>query len=250
MISKKQLEKEAFWILRDKYKGKRNPGISKDLARLKSGEPIDYVIGWKPFLNCKIDLSFKPLIPRPETEFWTEKAITAINSKPGKKATLDIFSGSGCIGVAVLKNTKNTSVDFAEKDEDLCKQINLNLKINKVSLKRARVLNSDVLSKVKGKYDFILANPPYIALEQKHRVQKSVLANEPRMALFAKEKGIYFIARLLKQAKKHLSPGGQIWIEFDPKQKKAVEAMAKKEKYISYVPKKDQYGRWRFAVIS
>lgn len=250
MINKKQIEQSVGWIFRDKYKGKTNTDISKDTDRLKSGEPVDYIIGWKPFLRCKIDLSFKPLIPRPETELWTEKAIAAINSKPGKKSVLDVFSGSGCIGVAVLKHAKNASVDFAETDKNLCRQINLNLKTNQVSLKRARVLNSNVLSKVKGKYDFILANPPYIALSHKHRVQKSVLANEPHLALFAKEKGLYFIARLLKQAKKHLNSGGQIWVEFDPKQKKAIEIMAKKEKYISCVPQKDQYGKWRFAVIS
>jgi len=69
--------KQIAWLIRDKYHGQKPTAtkLNSDLARLKKGEPIDYVIGWKEFLGCHIDLSKKPLIPREETEYWTEIAI-------------------------------------------------------------------------------------------------------------------------------------------------------------------------------
>ena len=249
MSTKPPREKIIRWILQDKYKNKSNPGIAKDLARIDSGKSLDYIIGWKPFLNCKIDLSFKPLIPRPETEFWTEQVITAIRERsPLPVKVLDIFSGSGCVGVAVLKNTKKTLVDFAEIDSRLARQISLNLKLNRISPRRYKVIKSDIFNKIKGKYDFILSNPPYIPTNRTSKVQRSVLKNEPHKALFSGTDGLEHIKKFLSRASEHLNANGQIWMEFGMGQKIAIEKIIR-QKYHHWQFKKDQYGRWRFVII-
>jgi len=56
----KNLEKELYFIFRDKYNEKWQKAMLTDILRLKAGEPVDYIIGWMPFLNTKIDLSFPP----------------------------------------------------------------------------------------------------------------------------------------------------------------------------------------------
>ena len=67
-------------LIRDKYEGDANADMNEDLARLAAGEPLAYVIGWIPFLGLRIYLDSKPLIPRPETEWWTEVLIKHLQS--------------------------------------------------------------------------------------------------------------------------------------------------------------------------
>jgi len=66
------------WLLKEKYHGVESEAFHADCARLATGEPLGYLIGHVPFLNCTIHLDSHPLIPRPETEFWTEQAIAEI----------------------------------------------------------------------------------------------------------------------------------------------------------------------------
>jgi release factor glutamine methyltransferase len=211
--------------------------------------PAGYSVGFVDFLGCKIDLSFRPFIPEFETEYWVEKAIEDIKKLKRNVRCLDVFAGSGCIGIAVLKNVPNAKMDFAEKNPKFAKQIRKNLKINKIAKSRARVFVSDIFSKISGKYDFILANPPYIPIKNKDMVQESVLKNEPKEALFGGQDGLFFIKKFLKEAKKKIKPGGLIYMEFDSLQKKELEKILRKLEYNNFEFKKDQYNRWRYLEI-
>lgn len=241
---------EIKWLLKDKYKGKKTEKFFADLKRLEKGEPLDYVIGWKPFLGCKIDLSKKPLIPRPETEFWAQKVIGDINKNPKKQLNvLDIFAGSGCVGLAVLKNTNNTKIDFAEHYKKFIDQIDINLAINNIDQKRYNIIKSNVFSGLEKKYDYILANPPYIPDTNKDQIQKSVILWEPQKALFTKNEGLYFIDKFLGQAQRYLKPKGKIYMEFGYGQKNKIESILKNHRYTKFEFFKDQFDRWRFLVV-
>jgi release factor glutamine methyltransferase len=251
------LELEINWLFRDKYQGRWNPEFIKDALRLKKGEPTAYVIGWQPFLNCKIDLSLRPLVPRPETEYWTEKAIgemkrSHLRQGYGGQAKIkiaDVFSGSGCIGIAALSSIKNTKVDFFEIDKKAARQIRINLRINRISSSRCHIFQGDASRKLKGLYDFILANPPYLALNRKRKIQSAVLKYEPTKALFGGNDGLLFIKKFLRLARRHLKKEGQIWMEFDSWQKKEIEKLLKKFGYRRWQFFRDQYGRWRYVQI-
>ena len=261
------MQKEINWLLKEKYSGKPNKNFNKDVKRLEAGEPLDYVIGFTEFLGCKIYLSKKTLIPRPETEYWVGEVLKEKPFGTGLRRSsaecpkgkilhiLDIFSGSGCIGISLLKNIPNLVCDFADKDKKAIEQIEINLKINRV---KGKVIQSDIFSSIKGKYDYIFANPPYIPTTRKNKIQKSVLKFEPKSALFGGKDGLFYIGKFLKEAKNHLNAEGVIFMEFDSSadssqvllQKSEIEKLVKKYNYLKCEFFKDQYNRWRWAKIS
>jgi release factor glutamine methyltransferase len=248
-----QLHKEIGWLLREKYDGQKTKAAEKDIDRLVSGEHVNYVIGFAPFLSCRIDLSKKPLIPRPETEYWTEIAISKVKvqslTTKNRKRTitiLDLFCGSGCIGIAALRHIPQSKVTFADLEQSYFKGIRKSLRWNTILSNRARCLKSDVFSNIKGSYDYIFANPPYIPTSRKKRLPASVIRQEPSGALFGGQNGLKYIRTLLKEAIMHLKPSGAVFLEFDSSQKKAIAGLAKQYGYTAGFYK-DQYDKWRWA---
>ncbi|MBU1014959.1 methyltransferase, partial [Patescibacteria group bacterium] len=166
-----------------------------------------------------------------------------------KIQVLDMFAGSGCVGIAVLTRVPSAHVDFAEKGKNELRQIRRNLKENNIAPGRFRVLSSNIFSAVKGKYDFILANPPYAGEEYPEKVEESVRKWEPRRAVFAGKEGMEVIRPFLEQATCFLKPGGVLYMELDPSQKDAVARILKK-RYPRHRFFKDQFKRWRFCRFS
>jgi len=297
MQNKEHLAREVKWLLDEKYEGALTQKAKRDIRRLKKGYPLPYLIGNQPFLNCKIDLAYKPLIPRPETEYWAEMLIkdlkpacrqAGLTQKPLK--VLDMFSGSGCIGVAILKNIrtfdktsknlglenirtfdktsknlglenirtfdktsknlglKNIKVDFVDIEKKNLKQIKKNLKLNDID-ENYRIIKSDVFNNIGDRYDYIVANPPYIAYDDE-QIQFGVKKYEPQKALFSKNNGLEFIENFLSEANKYINKNGKIYMEFGSNQKKSVVALLEKYGYKDYKFYKDQYNKWRYVVIN
>ena len=208
----------------------------------------DYARGFVPFLDCRIYLDSHPLIPRVETEFWVEKAIQELQLKGAPKC-LDLFAGSGAIGVAVLKHVPSSRVDFGEIGANHLPTILKNILENGIDPNRASVIKTDVWSAMRGVYDFILANPPYLAKERVERLQDSVVRHEPHMALFAEDGGFALIEKTILGAPEHLSPAGVLYIEHEPEQARRISEIAEKTG-LTAETKYDQYGIARYSLLS
>jgi len=190
----------------------------------------DYARGWVPFLGQKIFLDSRPLIPRVETEFWAEKAISAIQ---GTARVLDLFAGSGCIGIAVLAHVPGATVDFGELEARHFPTIEKSLRENGIDPSHTRMIQTDVWSNIHDHYDVILANPPYLA------VLNPGLALEPPEALLAEDGGFALIEKTLAGARDHLNLRGVLWIEHDSAQAERIKG--------EHHP--DQFGRMRYTVF-
>ena len=219
-----------------------------DYRRLKAGVPLGYVIGYVPFLNTKIYLDSKPLIPRPETEYWTEQAIKSIRAKTDTPPrVLDLCAGSGCIGVAVLKAVPTAKVDFVEIDKRHFKTISRNIEANGCSLGNSRVIHSDLFTAVNNRYDFILSNPPYLK-SKLDKAEPIVKDNEPILALDGGPDGFRLLQKIITAAPQYLKPKGQLWLEHEPEQSATVKDLGNQLGFNS-VTHQDQYGVKRYSVL-
>ena len=205
----------------------------------------------KNFFKPKINVKKGVFLPRKETKFWVKKAIKKLKKTKRKNLKiLDIFAGSGFIGILILKNLKNAKVDFADISKKAIEQIKENLKQNKIKKSRYKIYHSNLFSKIKNqKYDFIFANPPYVAKERLFEVQESVKKLEPKISWYGGKKGLEIIKRFLKKAKNYLKEKGVIFMEIDPFQKEDLIKILKKEGYKKFKFYKDQFGKIRWVEI-
>lgn len=212
-------------------------------AGVKTDPLEDYARGWVPFLDCKIFLDSRPLIPRLETEYWVEKAIAEMRAGPSAPRVLDLFAGSGAIGVAALKHLPGALVDFGEIDERHFPTIKKNV-IENAPSSRAQILSTDVWSGISDIYEFVLANPPYLAKEL-GRTEESVLATEPEHALFAEDGGFALIRKTAEGLRSHLAASGALFIEHEPEHAERLLALAASLGLVAE-NRKDQFGvlRW------
>lgn len=211
----------------------------------------DYARGYVPFLDTVICLNSRPLIPRVETEYWVEQAIQTIQTESSNQTksirVLDLFAGSGCIGIAILKHVPDSEVLFGEIENQHLLTIKKSLTKNNISLDRAHFVTTDVWSAVNGMFDFICANPPYIS-QKRHTVHGSVLAQEPSNALFADDDGFALIEKTIRGLSQHLQEQGTCWIEHEPFHKERIETLACALN-LSVTTHRDQYNIERFSSI-
>lgn len=203
-------------LVRDKYSGDATLVTEEDRKRLRSGEPLAYIIGWVPFLGLTLDLASRPLIPRPETEWWTEKLIGVLRTRFGDRpfSLLDIGAGSGCIGLSVAHAFPNAHVSLSDSEYRHIEIIKENARRNNIPQERIAVYTSDLFSDIpNAKWNVIVSNPPYIP--QGRTLEQSVTSFEPNEALFAGTCGLDVISRLIAAASEFLVPQGELWIEVD-----------------------------------
>lgn len=263
------MTRDEQWLLREKYKCEKSApvynespdeiknkyswgeGFFADLERLKAGEPLAYVIGSIPFLNCTIHLDSHPLIPRPETEFWVERAIAEIKrAAPVAPRVLDLCAGSGCIGVAVAKAIPDAEVYFVELDGTHLSTIQHNIRENGVDESKTTIMQGDLLANLPHTFDYILTNPPYID-PTLDRTETSVKNFEPHLALYGGARGMELIARIVAGARASLAPHptSQLWLEHEPEQRDAIHALAHTH-HLTCQTHTDQYDTPRYSVLT
>ncbi len=152
------------------------------LERLKTHEPIQYVLGKTTFMDLEFKVNSSVLIPRPETE---ELVSLMLKEDLDGKEILDIGTGSGCIAISLAKNLPNAKVSALDVSEDAIEIAKENAKMNNVNIE---FIHADIFEyQSDKKYDVIVSNPPYVTESEKTLMKKNVLDFEPELALFIKD---------------------------------------------------------------
>lgn len=256
----KEFRNDLRFLLRDKYhwsdkdistfdmKDANIPEqVYDDIALIRAGYPLAYIIGFVEFLDCYIDLSFKTLIPRIETEHWMGQVIHTWEHASHPKKILDLCCGSGCIGISLLKHFGDVHCTFADISPTALQQTKLNLEKNGISQDRYKLVETDLFGGIEEPFDAIFTNPPYVSESQE--VQQSV-HHEPRKAVFSKDNGLLAIKGILEESKKHLHKNGVMYMEFDSTQQNAIAELLEKNGYTSWQFHKDQFDLDRWVEIS
>lgn len=235
------------WLLEEKYNGKETAAYEEDKKRLARGEPLGYVIGWQPFLGLKIHLDSRSLIPRPETEWWTEKLVSSLQEQAaGKYKFLDLCAGSGAIGCVALKALPYMEVFFGEVDPAHETIILKNIRENGLDESRADIRIGDLFEPFDEKFDVIAANPPYVPA---NRVLPASVADfEPSLALLAGNDGLDITRRIAVELPHHLAKGGIAWIECDRAAAAAAAALFTDQGFNAQI-RTDQYDKPRVIVV-
>ena len=184
------------------------------LRRRLRHEPIAYLVGEQEFFGLVFHVSPSVLIPRPETELLVELVLAAAKATQNPKI-LDIGTGSGCIAIALAAQLGVAEVCGWDVSEQALAVAQRNADRHRVdlSLQCVDALDSRVWSPPEKPWDFLVSNPPYIGKAEAKHLPPSVVAFEPKHALFAASEGLGFYKRFAECAQWILRPAGEIFVE-------------------------------------
>lgn len=195
----------------DKYLDKSK--LEEGKKRLENGEAVQYIVGNVDFYGNIIDVDKNVLIPRFETEELVDRLIKYVKKYFSNKIDIvDLGTGSGCIAIT-LKKELNCNMDAVDISNNALKVAKKNAVKNNTLI---NFYQGNMLEPLNKKYDVIVSNPPYIAYDEK--IMDIVKNNEPHLALFADNQGLYYYEEILRNAKKYLKEKSIIAFEIGYKQ--------------------------------
>lgn len=223
------------------YKG----DINEAIKRLDNGEPVQYIVGNVNFYGNLIEVNKDVLIPRFETEELIEQTLKFFSDKDIKLRIADLGTGSGCIAITLKKELPYSIVDAVDISQKALMVAQNNAKLNNTDI---NFYLGDMLDPLKGKYDLIISNPPYLDYDEP--IMDIVKNNEPDEALFASNHGLFYYENILKNISKYLNDKYLIAFEIGYRQGHALEALCHKYLPKSHIElKKDLQGKDRFVFI-
>ena len=162
-------------------------------------------------------------------------------------SVLDIGTGSGAIALALANSRPDWQITASDLSSDALSLAAENAQSCGLNL---TFVQSDCLEAIRGSFDIVVSNPPYISEADKDEVGLNVLTSEPHMALFAEEDGYAIYRKIAEQAGAYLTEKGKIYLEIGYKQGDAVRDLLKEsfpQKRIRVL--KDQFGKDRMVAM-
>lgn len=180
---------------------------------LKSGSPLQYLLGETEFGGLKFKVDPSTLIPRPETR---ELILWAGSSLQGGEKILDIGTGSGCIAICLAHEYPGLSVTGIDISAEAIATATENARLNEAAVEflQRDILRPDLYDW--PLYDLIISNPPYVRESEKQEMQPQVVNHEPYQALFVPDEDpLLFYKSIAAFGQHRLTPGGWLYVEIN-----------------------------------
>ena len=213
--------------------------LEKLILRRIDREPISKILGRREFWGRSFSINENVLDPRPDTEtlidFVIEKPVTSV---------LELGTGSGAIAVTLACEWKHAHLTAVDISEDAISMAKINAEKFNVQNK-IHFLKSDWFETVRGSFDLIISNPPYIGLVEQDEIAAEVIKYDPEIALFAGRDGLEAYKKIIPNLAKFLKPDGLVVLETGASQSNQVKNMMNAVGFIDAKIVKDLSGKDR-----
>jgi release factor glutamine methyltransferase len=183
-------------------------------SRRLTGEPVARILGYKEFWSLPLRVDAATLVPRPETETVVEAALAAIDAGGPRSRELriaDLGTGSGALILALLSELPNAFGIGTDTSTEALAVARDNAR--RLALTRARFIACDMAAALRGPFDAIVSNPPYIASGDIAALAPDVRDFDPHLALDGGADGLHFYRAIAAAAPTLLAPGGVLVVE-------------------------------------
>lgn len=192
------------------------------VLRRAAREPLQYIIGEVGFYRETYKVTPDCLIPRSDTEILVDFAVKSI---PQGERFADLCTGSGCIGISVLKNTSNTAAVLADISDGALSVARENAERNGVSDRAEFVLCDLIKDEIRGEFFAVLSNPPYVTNEA-YKALEPEIYKEPMAAFVGGDDGADFYRVFTPIYKNHIKENGFIAYEIGFDQAEIIKDIA------------------------
>jgi len=221
----------------------------RDLVRRRAqGEPLQHLLGTVEFCGQTFLCDKRAMVPRPETEELVELVIGESPSRTSTNRTperiVDVGTGSGIIALSLARQfpeTKVLAIDISDDALALARENAARLGLDE----RVQFRKGDLLENLDERFDLIVANLPYIPMQDRHLLSREVL-HDPEVALFVAERGDELIRKLIEQAPLHFNGAGLLALEIGINQAEGLCDLLRQKNYHDIESKKDYSGVTRF----
>ncbi len=218
---------------------------SSILMELKTGKPLQYVLGYTEFYGLRFVVNPATLIPRPETEELVEWILNSVDPKQ-HLSILDIGTGSGCIPISLKKNLPNAHISSIDISPEALQTAKINAELNEVEINfiEADILNNSQLTT--HNLQLIVSNPPYVTPADKEQMHLNVVGFEPHTALFVtQDDPLLFYKAIANFAVVNLTPNGLLFLEINESYGQETIELLNSKGFKNIELRKDMSGRDR-----
>lgn len=223
---------------------KKRDQLYEVFERLRSGEPIQYILGEVDFYGLRLKVDPSVLIPRPETEELIRWILTDV--KKIDPVIIDLGTGSGCIAIALAKAMPQAKVYAVDNSVDALNLAQENANRNEVEV---GFFQFDILERESidfMSFDVMVSNPPYVGFQERYEMRENVLDFEPHAALFVPDDNpLIFYRRIVDLADGNLVKGGSLYFEINERYGSEIRSLLMDRRYSPVEIRKDLSGKER-----